>query len=136
MRSPRALGPAEALRDRRVDATSLSLQALLFLESMAAEIPSFDELVDLLRRRLAIADDLDDQTMHSFKTLMKEEADTGLVADHFYWRALEELEAQRHLDPKASGVDNGGDAHGRLSADGRLYLRTIDEAEGHVDASS
>jgi hypothetical protein len=45
------------------------------------------------------------------------------IPDQWYWQALEELEAQGHLDP-ASHKENGGDARGRLSADGRHYLRS------------
>jgi hypothetical protein len=84
------------------------------------EVPSFDELVDLLRVRIGLADDLNDSELHSFKKLMDDHAHA--LADHFYWRAFEELDAQGHLDP-ASIKAMGGDAHARLSADGRLYLR-------------
>ena len=86
-----------------------------------ADSPSFDELVELLRVRIGLADDLNDSELHSFKKLMEDHAD--VLADHFYWRAFEELAAQGHLDP-ASTKAMGGDAHARLSADGRLYLRT------------
>jgi hypothetical protein len=93
-------------------------------ELSTADVPSFDELVDLLRERLGLADDLNASESHSFKTLMKYEADNGLVADHFYHRAFDELEAQRHLDPGASGKASAFEAYGRLSADGRLYLKS------------
>jgi hypothetical protein len=53
-----------------------------------------------------------------------------LMADHaeviggqWYWHAFKELEAEGHLDP-ASHKEIGGDACGRLSADGRMYLRS------------
>jgi hypothetical protein len=85
------------------------------------DAPTFDELVDLLRVRLADADALNASELHSFKELMRDHAE--VVADQFYWHAFEELEAQGHLDP-ASTRAMGLDAHGRLSADGRLYLRT------------
>jgi hypothetical protein len=89
-----------------------------------ADLPSFDEQVDLLRVRLGIADDLNASESHSFKALMKDEADKGLIADHFYHRAFDELQAQGHLDPGASGKASAFEAYGRLSADGRLYLRS------------
>jgi hypothetical protein len=85
------------------------------------DAPSFDESLDLLRQRIGIADDLDSSTLHSFKTLMADHAD--VLPDHFYWRAFDELEALGHLD-RGSHRANGGDANGRLSADGRLYLRS------------
>jgi hypothetical protein len=92
---------------------------------VAAEIPSFDELLELLRVRLVLADALNDSEIHSFKTLMEREA--GVIADGWYWEAFEELKAQGHLD-RVSHKAFGGDARGRLSADGRLYLRTIDDS--------
>jgi hypothetical protein len=93
-------------------------------ELSTADVPSFDEQVDLLRVRLGIADDVYASESHSFKALMKDEADKGLLADHFYHRAFDELEAQGHLDPGASGKASAFEAYGRLSADGRLYLRS------------
>jgi hypothetical protein len=71
-------------------------------------------------RRIGLADDLNASTIHSFRELMSDYADE--LPDHFYWRAFEELEAQGHLHP-ASHKEFGGGACGRLSADGRLYLR-------------
>ena len=79
-------------------------------------------MVDLLRIRLRDADALHDSEIHSFKTLMADQAD--VLPDQWYWEAFEELEAQGHLDSASSKVA-GGDACGRLSADGRLYLRTV-----------
>ena len=84
--------------------------------------PEFDELVDLLRVRLRDADALEASRLHSFKELMKHEAEAGLIADGWYWDAFDELEALGHLDP-ASNRLNRGDACGRLSAEGRGYLR-------------
>jgi hypothetical protein len=88
---------------------------------VAREIPTFDELVDLLRVRLRDADAINPSELHSFKELMSDHAD--VIGDNWYWEAFEEIAAQGHLDP-ASIKANGGDAHGRLSADGRLYLRS------------
>jgi hypothetical protein len=58
--------------------------------------------------------------------MMKHEAEAGLIAENWYWDAYDELEALGHLDP-ASGRGNQHDAHGRLSADGRAYLRELEE---------
>lgn len=82
---------------------------------------SFDELVDLLRVRIRDADAIKPGDLHSFKELLHDQADA--IPDQAYWEAFEELDAQGHLH-KASGKTMGGDAHGRLSADGRLYLRS------------
>ncbi len=84
----------------------------------------FDEMVDLLRVRIGLADDLNASTIHSFRELMADYADE--LPERFYWRAFVELEAQGHLDP-TSHREFGGVACGRLSADGRLYLRESDE---------
>jgi hypothetical protein len=89
----------------------------------ATDLPSFDELLDLLRARLGTADDVNLTEGHSFKTLMKHEADEGQVADHFYHRAFDELMAEGHLDPASSRTAMAFEAYGRLSADGRLYLK-------------
>jgi hypothetical protein len=88
----------------------------------AAELPTFDELLDLLRVRLRDADAINPDELHSFKELMRDHAD--VIADQFYHQAFDELEAQGHLDPASRKTF--GDAHGRLSADGRLYLRSED----------
>jgi hypothetical protein len=87
----------------------------------AAEHPSFDELLDLLRVRLGDADTIEPSELHSFKELMADQA--HMIGEQWYWNAFDELEAQGHLD-RASFKANHGDAHARLSADGRLYLRS------------
>jgi hypothetical protein len=81
----------------------------------------FDELVDLLRVRIGLADDLNAEEIHSFKVLMDDLP--HVTADHFYWQAFEELRALGHLDP-VSHKEFEVDACGRLSADGRLALRS------------
>jgi hypothetical protein len=91
---------------------------------MPDDLPSFDDLVDLLRIRMRDADALDLAHLHSFKELMSDHAD--VIADGWYWDAYDDLEAQGHLD-RASVKANGGDAHARLSADGRFYLRSDGE---------
>jgi hypothetical protein len=95
---------------------------------MTAEqaIPSFDELVDLLRERLRDADAIKSSELHSFKELMADNAD--VIADNWYWEAFEELQVQGHLHD-ASCLGNGGDAHARLSADGRFYLRSLESTQ-------
>jgi hypothetical protein len=90
---------------------------------MAAEIPTFEDSVDLLRERIRDADAINPGELHSFKTLMADHAD--VLSDNWYWEAFEELQALSHLDVPASGLAMGGDAHGRLSAEGRYYLRSL-----------
>jgi hypothetical protein len=90
------------------------------IRAVATEIPCFDELVDLLRIRLRDADAVNPHESHSFKELMRDHAD--VIADQWYHQAFDELDADAHLDRPASGKAMG-DAHGRLSADGRLFLR-------------
>jgi hypothetical protein len=92
---------------------------------VTAEIPSFDELLDLLRVRLRDADAVKPSELHSFRELMSDHAD--VIADQWYYEVFEELDAQGHLD-RASSKLMGGDAIGRLSADGRLYLRSTSES--------
>jgi hypothetical protein len=92
---------------------------------VAVDLPSFNELLDLLRIRLRDADALNVSQLHSFRELMRDEAESDLIADGWHWEAFEELELLGHLDP-ASHRALGGDAYGRLSADGREHLRTID----------
>lgn len=71
---------------------------------MASEIPSFDELLDLLRKRIGLADAIKPGDLHSFKELMSDHAD--VIADNWYWEAFEELEGQGHLG-RASGKTMG-----------------------------
>lgn len=92
---------------------------------VAVDLPSFNELLDLLRIRLRDADALNVSQLHSFRELMRHEAESDLIAYGWHWEAFEELELLGHLDP-ASHRALGGDAYGRLSADGREHLRTID----------
>jgi hypothetical protein len=82
----------------------------------------FDESVDLLRARIRDADALNSSAVHSFKELMSDYADR--LPDNWYDEALDELLALGHVDEKASFKVFGGDAGGRLSADGRAYLRS------------
>lgn len=93
---------------------------------MAEDVPSFDELVDLLRVRLRDADAINPSELHSFTELMSDHAD--VIAAQWYWHAFEELKAQGHLDDASALVM--GDAHGRLSANGRLYLREASDPGG------
>jgi hypothetical protein len=91
----------------------------------APEPARFDELLDLLRVRLGDADAVEAARIHSFKELMADHAE--LIGEQWYWHAFEELEAQGHLEP-ASHKENGGDARGRLSADGRMYVRSAGDS--------
>jgi hypothetical protein len=87
----------------------------------------FDQFVDLLRGRIGAADAVKgSHELHSFRALMADYAD--VTPEHWYWEAFEELDAQGHLSP-TSRVGKGGDAKGRLSADGRLYLDEVDATE-------
>ncbi len=72
---------------------------------MTADLPTFDELVDLLRERLGMADALNLSEFHSFKKLMAHEAEANLIADNWYWQAFEELEANGHLNPASHKSD-------------------------------
>ncbi len=85
------------------------------------EILSFDESVDLLRRRLHTADAINASELHGFKELMRDHAE--VLPDHWYWQAFEELKALGHLD-QASRKLNGRDACGRLNAVGRWFMRS------------
>ena len=67
---------------------------------MATDIPSFDELLGLLRVRLQLADDVNVGELHSFKVLMADKA--NVVSDAWYWDAFAELQAQGHLDTPSS----------------------------------
>jgi hypothetical protein len=84
---------------------------------------NFEQFVDDLRERLGTADAVEPARIHSFRELMSDYP--GGVAEQWYWEAYDELEAQGHLE-KPGNVSHkafGGDAFGRLSADGRLSLR-------------
>jgi len=87
----------------------------------AADI-GFDGFVDLLRSRMGDADALFPSRLHSFKDHLV--PDVANVPENWYGDAFEELEAQGHLSP-VNG-NSFGDYATRLSADGRLYLRSIE----------
>ncbi len=85
------------------------------------KVLDFDEFVDLLRERLFDADALDRSKLHEFNELMSDYS--AVTPEGWYDDAFEELEAQGHLH-EASGRAMGGSVFGRLSADGRLHVRT------------
>jgi hypothetical protein len=85
----------------------------------SGDLPNFDDFVTDLRDRLGTADAINSSELHSFKALM---SDVGVIPEQWYQEAFDELEAQGHLDPASGKVM--GDAVGRLSADGHLYLRS------------
>jgi hypothetical protein len=88
----------------------------------STETPTFDDLVELLRFRLGMHDALDPVHAHEFREVMVDHSD--VIADQWYTDAFDELLAQGHLEMAASGKTMGFNAHARLSADGRLYLRS------------
>jgi hypothetical protein len=92
------------------------------------DLPTFDEFVDELRRRLGAADALKPSELHDFRELMSDYADK--VGDNWYSDAFDELEAQGHLDP-ASGKTMGPTVFGRLSAR-RSCLREVGRATGRA----
>jgi hypothetical protein len=82
----------------------------------------FDEYVDVLRERIFDYEAVhDDGTLPNFDELMSDYADMAPAA----WpvHAYEELMAQGHLNPKASGGAFGPKVFGLLSADGRYHVR-------------
>jgi hypothetical protein len=85
----------------------------------AADI-GFDGFVDLVRTRMGHADALEGSRIHSFKDDLVPDVEN--VPETWYSDAFDELEAQGHI-----GIDGRtfGDIAARLSADGKLYLRTI-----------
>jgi hypothetical protein len=90
------------------------------------DLPTFDGCVDVLRERLAAADALKPSELHDVRELMNDYTDK--VGDNWYEDAFDELEAQGHLDP-ASGKAMGPTMSGRLSADGRAYVRWQEQQE-------
>jgi hypothetical protein len=95
------------------------------------EIPTFYEFVDVLRARLFAADALKRAELHDFADLMRREDYADLIPDNWYDDAFDELKTQGHLHP-ASGKAMGPTMHGRLSADGRAYVRWQQEQEDDV----
>lgn len=80
---------------------------------------SFDEVVDLIRERMFDADAIDSSKLHDFKELVNDYAE--VIPEGWYQDAFDELEAQGHLHDQSGGSFGG--PFGRLSADGRLYVR-------------
>lgn len=82
----------------------------------------FDEYVDVLRERLFDHEAVyNDGTLPHFDDLMDDYRNSAPAAwpEHAY----DELMAQGHLDPRASGQVFGPHSFGRLSADGRFHVR-------------
>lgn len=93
------------------------------------ETATFDRFVDDLRFALSVADSISPSELHSFKRLA-----SGFdypVPDQWITEAFEELEAEGHLH--AASGQTFGDSHGRLSADGRLYLRLMQDDDSDED---
>ena len=91
--------------------------------SIAPERLLFDDWVAELRLRLFAADaETGEGELHSFRELMSDYAE--VTPHQWYWEGEEELSVLGHLQP-ASTVLSGGDACGRLSADGAAYVRAL-----------
>jgi hypothetical protein len=90
-------------------------------------ILDFDEFVDLIRVRLGDADAIDTGRLHRFREDLLSEEERTVIPDGWYYDAFDELQAQGHLSDQSQKL-YGLDACGRLSADGRLYLRTTDDS--------
>lgn len=82
-----------------------------------------DSFTDLIRARMGDADVLLPSRIHSFKNDLVPDIEN--VPETWYSDAYDELDAQGHI-----GVDGRtfGDIAARLSADGKLYLRTVGSA--------
>ena len=83
---------------------------------------NFDEYVDVLRERLYDheATQMGGSELPDFPKLMSDYAETA--PPQWALHAYEELQAQGHLSPQASGLAMGPTPFGRLSADGRYYV--------------
>jgi hypothetical protein len=82
--------------------------------------PTYDEFVVLLRQRLGDADAVLPSELHSFKDMMDDLSPA--IPETWYWEAYNELDAQGHLS-RNSSLEIGGDAFGRLSAEGASAMR-------------
>ena len=88
----------------------------------AVEPIDFDAYVDVLRQRLFDYEALhNDGPLPHFDDLMSDYAD--VAPQGWPEQAYDELVAQGHLEPKASGQSMGPHSFGRLSADGRYHVR-------------
>jgi hypothetical protein len=83
----------------------------------------WEESLDLLVERMGDADRLEPSRLHDFIGDLMTDVKDQLWPTWAY-EAFEELEARVLLDPNSTKL-NGGDACGRLNADGRLAWREI-----------
>jgi len=83
---------------------------------------TFDEYVDVLRERLYDheATQMGGSELPDFPELMSDYAE--VAPPQWPLQAYEELHAQGHLSPEASGLAMGPTPFGRLSADGRYHV--------------
>jgi len=83
---------------------------------------TFDQYVDVLRERLYDheATQMGGSELPNFRELMTDYAE--VAPPQWLLHAYEELEAQGHLNPQASGLAMGPTPFGKLSADGRYYV--------------
>jgi hypothetical protein len=89
------------------------------VRKMTTDVLSFDEVVDLIRSRMFDADAIDSSKLHDLKELVSDYA--AVIPEGWYQDAFDELQAQGHLHDQSGGTF--GSPFGRLSADGRLYVR-------------
>ena len=97
----------------------------------------WEESLDLLVTRMGDRDRLEPGQAHEFfKDLVPDLRDQ--LWDTWAWEAFEELKARGYLALNVSDIQNGGDAFGRLSANGRNEWRALkaeaDETEEQDDA--
>lgn len=85
---------------------------------------TFDEGVQVVLRRLALMQARDPAGLHSFREVIG--AEQSQLPDFFYYDAFEYLQLWGFLHASSALV--GGDAVGRLSADGLDYVRQRDAA--------
>jgi hypothetical protein len=80
-------------------------------------------MLDELRRLLSEADSLNRSELHSFRQLMSGCAES--IDETWYWEAFERLAGDGHLTYTSRKLESG-DACGRLSAEGRWYVRMLE----------
>ena len=88
-------------------------------EPEGVEPIEWDEVVDLLPIRIAHADALFPDRPHNFRGDSMAEY-SATIPPGWWWNAYDELRLLGHLDEQPSARLDGGDACGRLSAEGRF----------------
>jgi hypothetical protein len=85
---------------------------------------TLDKFQILLLRRLYDACLLDESAMPNFKELMDDQADK--LGKNWYHETYEDFVALGLLDPRASGEGFGPTPFGRLAAQGRWFVESMD----------